>query len=120
MVLVIVYKKNNAGFIQTFNIRQNGQDFNISNLSGVVTVVWWFKKESPGSEPKYLKWTGTPSGANNSKVQFSVTAGFFNESVDYDSDIEIYNDGTLILHTRPSFIVRIEETAGDHTEHTVT
>lgn len=112
-MLTITYKKNDAGFIQGFLINQNGQPFNLANITGTLKVTWWFRKDDETQATKFLDWTGSYSGANNNKVQFAIPTNFFNEVVTYDCELAVYNDSTFLMHTRPSFLVKIEETAGD-------
>lgn len=117
----ITYKRGDANFAQGFLLMQNGVPFDISQLSGVVTVKWNFLENKPGAVKKTIAWTGSYSGTNHNRVLFVVpgpvsNVPFFNLATDYNSDIEVYNDESLVLHTDPSFIVRIKEVAGLHTD----
>ena len=114
---LITYKRKNGGFNQSFFLNQNGKPFDLSKVSGTIVVIWWFLKDDPSATPLKITWSGSYSGTDNNKVTFAVPSGFFTENnVDYDSDVEVYNDQGLILSTDPSFIVRINLPAGIHTD----
>ena len=114
---LLTYYRGNSGFIQRFLINQNGSPYDLTLVSGVLSVKWWWKAQKPGATAKSIDWSGTIDGANNNRVSFSMPNAFLDEGgIDYDCNIEVYNDGILVLHTDPDFIVRVKEPSGVHTD----
>ena len=112
---LITYTRGASGFAQKFFINQNGVFIDLTLLSGDVTVIWWFKSERPGSVAKSITWTDVIDGANNNRVTFVMPVGFLDVGgIDYDCNIEVYNDSILSFSTIPDFVVRVKEPAGYH------
>ena len=114
---LLTYYRGDSGFVQKFPLKQNGSPFNPSSVAGTKTVKWWWKKQAPGAVAKSITWTNAWDGVDGNRVSFIMPDGFLDEGdVDYDCNIEVYNDGNLVLHTDPDFIVRVKEPAGVHTD----
>lgn len=109
----ITYFRENAGFSQQFDLKQNGLALDLTTLTSP-TVRWHFKDSEGGKT--FLDWDGTPVGPSNNGAKIPVTAGFFNKNEDYDTTIEVFDSGILILHSQENFIVHIKEPAGVHTD----
>lgn len=113
MTLKLNYYRGDGGFAKKFNILQDGTAFDITALSNP-TVVWYFKDEDGAK--KSVNWTGATVDAQNNRVQFNVPGAFFDKVTNHDSQIEIYDDGALVWHSDPIFIVEVDEPAGLHTD----
>lgn len=119
MTLKLEYKRGDSNFAQSFFLNQNGVPFDLSLITGILSVVWNFLENSPNAVKKTISFSGGIQGVNKNKVTFVIPAPvagipFFNIATEYNCDIEVYNDSNLILHTNPSFIVQINEVAGLH------
>ena len=111
------YYRGNGGFTKRFAIVQNGTPVDLINeISGTATVRWWFKR--PDGTTRFIDWQGegTIEGANNEIALFDVPGAFFNEVIKYESQLEVYNDGILVFHSKQKFLVEVDEPAGVHTD----
>ena len=119
--VALEYKRGNAFFTQRFRLFQNGQPFDLTKVAGNLSIIWWFLEASPGAVKKSIPYLTIdtpplPAPQITNRVTFRIPSGFFNVATDYNSDIEVFNDQSFILSTKPSFIVSIKEVAGIHTD----
>lgn len=109
--------RGQGGFKKRFAIMQNGKPVNlIVDIPGTATVRWWFQR--PNKTKRFLDWDGegTVEGVNNEVAVFSLPQNWFNEKIKYESQIEVYNNGILIFHSKQKFLVEVDEPAGVHTD----
>ena len=115
--ITLIYRRSNGGFRKGFNHTINGVSVAISTIPLVNKFTWHFKALD-GSK-KSIDWTGAGDidGDPLANFYFDVPKNFFNIVTNYDCDIEAYdNGGNLIYHTEESFLVKVTEPAGVHSE----
>ena len=113
----LIFRRGNGGFRKGFSHFINGVVKDITTVTGLDTFVWHFK--ALDGTKRSITWTGLGDvdGANNEQFYFDVPQNFFNIRTNYDCDIEAYDaDGSLIYHTEESFLVKVTEPAGVHTD----
>ena len=88
----------------------------INDIPGAATVTWWFKR--PDGTKRSLDWDGEGAveGDNNEVAVFSLPQNWFNETIKYESQLEVYNDDILVLHSKLKFLVEVEEPSGVHSD----
>jgi len=109
------YFRGQGGFTKKFSLFQDGSAFDISLLTSP-TVRWHFKEVGPPVVKREISWDGTPSGTNSEIAAFVVPGNFFNVVVEYESQVEVFDSGVLVLHNQEIIIVEVLEPAGVHTD----
>lgn len=113
----LTFYRGNRTFIKKFSLTQDGSFYDLSLLSTPV-ILWWFL--SSDKKTKKFITGGTVEGANNDTVPFTVPDKFFDTVVIFDSQIEVYDDTNLLVHSEDIFEVEILEPVGVHTDPTST
>ena len=111
------FYRGQGGFTKKFAITQNGQPVNLlDDIPGTAIVRWWFKR--PDGTKRFLDWNGEGAveGGNNEVAVFSLPQNWFDEKIKYESQLEVYNDGILVFHSKQKFLVEVDEPAGVHTD----
>lgn len=107
------YFRGMGGFTKSFSIFRDGVAFDLSLLASP-TVRWHFKK--PDDTKTFINWDGTPTGTNNEIASFVVPGDFFDTVVIFQSQIEVFDSGVLVLHNQEIIIVEVLEPAAVHTD----
>lgn len=114
---ILIYRRGNGNFRKGFSHYVNGVVKNITTIAGLDKFTWHFK--ALDGTKRSIDWTGAGDidGDDSEKFYFDIPANFFNVTTNYDCDIEAYNSsGGLIYHTEESFLVKVTEPAGVHTD----
>ena len=109
------YYRGMGGFTKKFSIFRDGTAFDISLLTSP-TVRWHFKDPDTLVAKRFINWDGTPTGSSNEIASFVVPGDFFNKVVIYESQVEVFDSGVLVLHNQEIIIVEVLEPAAVHTD----
>ena len=115
--ITLIYRRLNGGFRKGFTHTIAGTPVAISTLPLVDKFTWHFK--ALDGTKRSIDWTGAGDidGDPAANFYFDVPKNFFDIVTNYDCDIEAYDDnGDLIYHTEESFLAKVTEPAGVHTD----
>lgn len=115
--IVIKYRRGNGGFRKGFSHFVNNAAKDIDTILGIDVFIWHFK--ALDGTKKSITWTGAGDidGTDNNQFYFDIPQAFFDTVTNYDCDVEAYDaDGIILYHTEESFLVKVTEPAGVHTD----
>lgn len=110
--LKMIFYRGDGGITKTFVIQQNKVGFDLTTITS--PTVRWHLIEPDGTK-RFVDWDGTPTGSNNEEANFDLADDFFNKTVEYRGQIEVFEDGVLVMHNQEIFIVDVREPVGLHT-----
>lgn len=108
----LTFYRGNKKFIKKFALMQDGAAYNLNNLTNPV-VIWHFLNKKNNTK-KSITWNEVLYTSNT--VGFLIPDDFWTQALNYESQIEVYDDTGLLIHSEEIFIVEIKDPVGVHTD----